>query len=78
MIGADPGGKGEPTQFLIGIIDEVRVSRKARYHKDFAPPKKFKSDKHTLVLYRSAERDGDFVVDDSGNSRHSKIHRANR
>lgn len=73
MVGADPGGHSEPTKFLIGKIDSLRVSKDARYRKDFTPPNKFESDEHTLVLYRFTERDGNFVADKSGHERHGKI-----
>src|SRR5690606_18023627 len=31
LVGADPDGKGRPTSFFAGAIDEVRVSKVARY-----------------------------------------------
>ncbi len=74
MIGADPGGQGEPTQFLQGIIDEVCVSKTALYDKDFVPPSEFKSDEHTMVLYRFDEGEGDVANDASDNGLHAKIH----
>jgi len=73
MVGADPGGHSEPTKRLIGLIGQVRVSKTARYVDDFQALTKFPSDQHTLVLYRFADRDGDFVVDASGNERHSRV-----
>ncbi len=76
MIGADPGGQGEPTKFLNGIIDEVRVSKTARYGEDFAPPSTLDCDKHTMVLYRFDEGEGDVANDSSGNALHAKIHGA--
>lgn len=76
MIGADPGGQGEPTQFLIGFIDEVRVSKTARYDKNFTPPTKFASDEHTLALYRFDEGEGDVAHDASNNALHARIHDA--
>ncbi len=76
MIGANPGGQGEPTQFLNGFIDEVRVSRTARYDEDFTAPSRLKADQHTLVLYRFDEGEGDVARDESGNALHAKIHGA--
>jgi hypothetical protein len=40
------GGK-----IFVGLISEVRVSRGARYDKDFTPQKRFKPDKDTIALY---------------------------
>ncbi|MDP6721568.1 MAG: PDZ domain-containing protein, partial [Pirellulaceae bacterium] len=76
MIGADPGGQGEPTQFLNGFIDEVRVSKTARYDKDFAPPSQFEADKRTLLLYRFDEGEEDVAHDASDNALHARIHGA--
>ncbi len=76
MIGADPGGQGEPMKFMNGLIDEVRISKTARYDMDFTPPTKFESDKHTLVLYRFDEGEGDVANDASGSDLHGKIHSA--
>ncbi|MDP6448140.1 MAG: hypothetical protein QF805_30385, partial [Pirellulaceae bacterium] len=73
MIGADPGGGGEPTKYLHGNIDKVRISTTVRFKQSFTPPTAFESDDQTLVLYRFSERDGDFVSDASGNGRHAHI-----
>ncbi len=74
MIGADPDSNAEPTQFLNGFIDKVRISKTARYDADFAPPSKFDPDKHTLLLYRFDEGEGDVANDASGNGLDGKIY----
>lgn len=56
-----------------GLIDEVRISKVARYTADFAPPKRFEPDKDTLVLYHFDEGAGDILTDSSGNGHHGKI-----
>jgi hypothetical protein len=74
MVGADPDSRGSPQQFLNGIIDEVHISRIARYQKNFTPPGQHKPDKQTLVLYRFNEGEGDVAHDASDNALHGKIH----
>lgn len=56
-----------------GIIDELRISKVARYTKDFTPQKRFKVDEHTLALYHFDEGTGNVLKDSSGNGHHGKI-----
>jgi eukaryotic-like serine/threonine-protein kinase len=56
-----------------GIIDEVRVSRVARYATDFTPLTRFERDSETLALYHFDEGQGDLLTDSSGNDHHGKI-----
>src|SRR5262249_8174856 len=49
-----------------GLIGEVRISRVARYDKDFTPPKRFEPDADTLALYHFDEGQGDVLKDSSG------------
>src|SRR5262249_49790049 len=56
-----------------GLISEVRVSRVARYDKDFAPPKRFEPDKDTIALYHLDEGQGEKLIDSSGNGHHGYI-----
>ena len=76
MVGGDPDGKGNAQSFFKGLIDEVRISKIARYTGDFSLPGKLESDENTLVLYRFDEGKGDLANDASGNDRHGKIHGA--
>ena len=76
MVGADPNGKGKPHQFFKGVIDEVRISKVARYTEDFKPASSFKPDKDTLVLYHFDEGKGMVANDESGNEYHGSIHGA--
>jgi len=74
MVGADPDGQGFPHQYFKGIIDEVRISKVARYTKNFSPTKeKFKTDKDTIVLYHFDEGKGKIAKDSSGQGHHGKI-----
>ena len=56
-----------------GLIDEVRISKVARYDKDFTPAKRFEPDADTLALYHFDEGQGDVLKDSSGNGHHGKI-----
>ncbi|MDZ4684288.1 MAG: protein kinase [Planctomycetaceae bacterium] len=56
-----------------GLIDEVRISRVARYDRDFTPAKRFNPDPQTFLLYHLDEGQGDIVKDSSGNDHHGKI-----
>jgi hypothetical protein len=52
MIGADVDTRGQPTSYWTGDLDEVRLSRTARYDADFTPPERHARDDHTLLLLR--------------------------
>jgi formylglycine-generating enzyme required for sulfatase activity len=56
-----------------GVIGETRVSKVARYDKNFTPDKRFESDADTLALYHFDEGQGDVLKDSSGNRHHGKI-----
>lgn len=58
---------------LEGEIDEVRVSKTARYDKDFVPAERFEADRDTLALYHCDEGQNDILHDFSGNSHHGKL-----
>ena len=71
MIGANPGATR--IEFFNGLIDRVRISKAARYDKDFTPQLRFEPDKDTLALYYFDEGSGDSLNDSSGNNHHCKI-----
>ena len=58
---------------FIGLLDEMRISKVARYDKDFTPAKRFEPDKDTLALYHFDEGSGDELKDSSSNGHHGKI-----
>jgi formylglycine-generating enzyme required for sulfatase activity/serine/threonine protein kinase len=63
----------ERGSYFSGVIDEVRVSRVARYSTDFTPPERFEPDQDTLALYHFDEGSGIELKDSSGNNHHCKI-----
>ena len=56
-----------PHWFFRGLIDDVRISRVARYDKDFVPAERFENDENTLALYHFDSGQGDKLIDSSGN-----------
>ena len=56
-----------------GIIDELRISKFARYTADYTPQLRLEADEHTLALYHFDEGAGDVLADSSGNKHHGKI-----
>ena len=66
---------GHPTLkgYFQGTIDEVRVSKIARYSKNFTPAKRFETDKDTMALYHCDEGAGKTLTDSSVNKRNGKI-----
>jgi len=56
-----------------GRISEVRISKGARYDKDFTPKPRFEPDPDTLALYHMDEGAGEVLRDSSGNKRDGKI-----
>jgi hypothetical protein len=68
-IGGHPTLKG----YFQGTIDEVRVSKIARYSKNFTPAKRFEPDKDTMALYHCDEGSGNALTDSSLNKRNGKI-----
>lgn len=60
---------------FVGTVDEIRLSRCARYENDFAPRPRFEPDPDTLALYHCDEGRGTALVDSSGNERHGTLSR---
>lgn len=52
--------------YFKGLIDEVRVSKTARYAVDFQPEHSFAPDSETVVYYRFEEESGQAVLDVMG------------
>ncbi len=56
-----------------GLIDEVRISKGARYNENFTPAPRFEADADTLAVYHFDEGQGEILKDSSGNNHHGKI-----
>lgn len=68
-------GHNEPRWFN-GVLDEIHISRTARYRDDFVPRARFTPDKHTLALYHVDAGSGSLLIDSSDNKHHGTIHGA--
>ncbi len=75
FIGADHTvvAKNEQAGYFDGLIDEVRISKVARYDTDFTPADRFENDAGTWALYHFDEGTGDVLNDSSGNDHQGKI-----
>mgnify|MGYP001007205246 CR=1 FL=1 len=75
FVGADPGSNGSPGSFFHGSIDDVRISKVARYAgESFAPPVRHERDDDTLWLLPCDTDFGPWTPDASGNGAHG-VHR---
>ncbi|MHC4878921.1 MAG: LamG-like jellyroll fold domain-containing protein [Planctomycetota bacterium] len=70
------GAGGGKVHALDGFIDEVRISRTARYTASFVPSRELQSDDDTLALYHFDEGQGTVLRDSSGNGHDGTIHGA--
>ncbi|MFN0196619.1 MAG: SUMF1/EgtB/PvdO family nonheme iron enzyme [Planctomycetaceae bacterium] len=74
FIGATVGTDGETlTRYFKGSIDEIRISKIARYTGEFQPEKSFPADEKTTALYHFDELEGEVLKDSSGKNYHGKI-----
>lgn len=71
FVGADPNGNGAPTSFFAGCLDEVRLSKTARYSGDtFVVPPRHVRDGDTVLLLHLDRDFGPWTDDASGERRH--------
>ncbi len=67
------GSDGDGKKLFEGRIDQVRISKVARYTDNFAPVTSVASDDQTLALYNFDEGGGEVLKDASGNGQDGKI-----
>ncbi|MFT4541164.1 MAG: putative phosphohydrolase [Planctomycetota bacterium] len=69
-IGADTNHRGNPEHAFTGAIDEVRISKVARYNDRFRPKKMHREDKDTVALFHFDRVVDGVFPDASGNRNH--------
>ena len=78
-IGARPNGAfntfnfSHPLIFWRGAVDEVRISRTARYIRNFIPAAKLSQDDATLLLLTLDQQFGPFIPSDAGSQVQARI-----
>ena len=65
IVGADPDARGRVNSFFNGEIDEIRISKGARYEKPFEPKRRLTSDKNTIIFLDCDQSLGPFLIDRS-------------
>ena len=65
IVGADPDIRGRANSFFNGEIDEIRISKGARYEKPFEPRRRLTSDKNTVIFLDCDQSLGPFLIDRS-------------
>lgn len=67
LVGADPGANGKPSSYFAGCVDDVRLSKVARYEgESFAPPTRHERDADTVWLLPCDADFGPWAIDASG------------
>ncbi len=73
-VGADTSSSGQPVSFFDGAIDEVRISKVARYAGDsFAPARRFATDGDTLLLLHLDRAVGVITADTAARHLHPEL-----
>ncbi len=73
MIGADVTKEARPESFFDGQIDEIRISKSARYASAFEPARRFATDADTLLLLHMDGTVGPWTYDASGRGVHPTL-----
>lgn len=68
IIGADTDPRGQATRAFSGGIDEVRLSKIARYQQNFTPQKRHEPDSDTVLLLHLDRTIGPFTLDHSASA----------
>lgn len=71
LIGADVTKEAKPDSFFDGWIDEIRISKTARYVDSFTPARRFEADLDTLLLLHMDGVVGPWTHDASGRGVHA-------
>jgi len=72
-IGADPDARGRAMSHFDGLIDELRLSKTARYTAEFDPARRHMPDAQTQLLLHFDRPLGPFLLDHSARAAHARI-----
>ena len=73
VVGGDVAADGTMTSPFEGRLEEVRLSKVARYSQDFSPPVRHSSDPETMLLLPCDVAVGSFLPDRSGQKAHAAV-----
>jgi hypothetical protein len=73
LIGADVDAGGNAVSPFEGLIDEVRISKTARYDKRFRPARRHRSDADTVLLFHMDGLTGPWLHDASPAAAHADL-----
>ncbi len=72
-IGADPNGKGNPSRPFAGYLDEIRLSKTARYLQRFTPVRTLPADQNSVLHFRADRLSGGYLPDHSASRAHATL-----
>jgi predicted phosphodiesterase len=70
-IGADPNRHGLPSRPFHGHLDEIRLSKVARYEANFAPQRTLPTDAECVLHFRADRLSGNYLPDHSPSRAHA-------
>ena len=73
VVGGDVAADGTMTSPFEGRLEEVRLSKVARYTQDFSPPERHSSDPETMLLLPCDVAVGSFLPDRSDQKAHAAV-----
>jgi serine/threonine-protein kinase len=73
FLGVHHTPEGKTHASYAGLLHELRISRAARYERDFSPLSRFEPDLDTMALYHFDEGKGNVLTDSSGHGHHGII-----
>ncbi len=73
FIGADPDGAGTPNSFFAGEIDEVCLTRSAKYQGAFTPKRRLNPTDDTVVFFDCDQQVGPFLIDRGPGGHHVRL-----
>ena len=73
FIGADPNVQSQPTSFFAGEIDEIHLTRTAKYQDSFKPERRLRPIEGTVVFFDCDHQIGPFLIDRGPAGHHVRL-----